>query len=542
MLRINMANEIEIKVPDIGGANQVDVIELLVKVGDLISVDTPLITLESDKASMEIPSSATGTVSKINLKVGDKVSEGDSILFVEAEDFVAANSAPITKAPENEKVAESQPVSITLSPTSEPPKRVDVFVPDIGGATEVDVIDILVTPGMSLEKDQALVTLEGDKATMDIPSPYAGIVKEVVIKLGSKVSQGTLIVTMETTDLQNNSSPELATSETEQSINEPNKAVETLTPIVEAPGSSEHIEYNGVVSAGPSVRRMARELGVNLTLVKGSGRKTRITKEDVQSYVKSRLSEQPSKGAFNLPAGPVIDFSKFGDIESKPLNKIKKATGVNVHRAWITIPHVTQFDEADITELEAFRKSESEHSKNADYKLTLLAFVCAVVSKALHVYPQFNASLDSSGENLIYKKYYNIGIAVETPNGLVVPVVKNVNTLSVVEIAKEMAKLSTKARDKGLMPGDMSGGCFTISSLGGIGGTAFTPIVNSPEVAILGLSRSVIKPVFDKQQFVPRLMLPLSLSYDHRVIDGAEAARFTRYIGECLADIRKVLL
>ncbi|TAL58140.1 MAG: dihydrolipoamide acetyltransferase, partial [Legionella sp.] len=298
--------------------------------------------------------------------------------------------------------------------------------------------------------------------------------------------------------------------------------------------------YTGLLSAGPAVRRMAREFGVNLALVKGSGRKNRISKEDLQAYVKARLSEKSS--GFNLPSNPVIDFSKFGDIETKPLNKIKKLTGTNVHRSWITIPHVTQFDEADITDLEAFRKSESEHAAELGYKLTILAFVCGVVSRALHAYPQFNASLDASGENLIYKKYCNIGIAVETPNGLVVPVIKNVDKLTVAEIAVEMARLSTKARDKGLMPADMSGGCFTISSLGGIGGTAFTPIVNSPEVAILGLSRSIIKPVYEEGEFKPRLMLPLSLSYDHRVIDGAEAARFTRFIAESLSDIRKILL
>jgi pyruvate dehydrogenase E2 component (dihydrolipoamide acetyltransferase) len=288
---------------------------------------------------------------------------------------------------------------------------------------------------------------------------------------------------------------------------------------------------------------MARELGVTLELVKGSGRKERITKEDIQAYVKSRLAApQVVSGGFSVPTAPVIDFSKFGAIEIKPLNKIKKITGVNVHRSWISIPHVTQFDEADITDLEAFRKVETEKAKNAEFKLTLLAFVCAVVSKALKVFPQFNASLDASGEQLIYKKYCNLGIAAETPAGLVVPVIKNADQLTVIEIAQEMGRLSSKAREKGLMPNDMAGGCFTISSLGGIGGTAFTPIVNSPEVAILGLSRSIMKPVYLNQQFVPRLMLPLSLSYDHRVIDGAEGARFTRYIADCLADIRKILL
>ncbi|RUR11994.1 dihydrolipoyllysine-residue acetyltransferase [Legionella sp. km772] len=535
-----MANEIEIKVPDIGGANKVDVIEVLVKVGDQIEVDTPLITLESDKASMEIPSTSAGVVSKISVKVGDKVSEGDVILNAKSGE----NSQTETPKEEEPAVKEiktevEEPKQVKNSGASQ---LVEVVIPDIGGATDVDVIDIMVSPGTTVEKDQALITLEGDKATMDIPSPYAGTIKELKLKVGAKVSQGSSILMMETNEPNAQEKPSSVQEEEKapEIKKELSAAVPVVTPPSQANNESSHEEF---VSAGPSVRRMARELGVRLALVKGSGRKGRILKEDINAYVKSRLTEQPASGsAFNLPTAPVIDFSKFGEIETKPLNKIKRATGVNVHRSWVTIPHVTQFDEADITELESFRKTETESNKNTDYKLTVLAFVCAVVSKALRKYPQFNASLDASGENLIYKKYCNLGIAVETPNGLVVPVIKNVDQLTVVEIAKEMARLSSKAREKGLMPADMSGGCFTISSLGGIGGTAFTPIVNSPEVAILGLSRSSIKPIYQNQQFVPRLMLPLSLSYDHRVIDGAEAARFTRYIGDCLADIRKVLL
>jgi pyruvate dehydrogenase E2 component (dihydrolipoamide acetyltransferase) len=538
-----MANEIEVKVPDIGGANQVDVIEILVRVGDQIELDTPLITLESDKASMEIPSTAVGVVTTINVKVGDKVTEGDLILIAksEASNEGAKEHNPITetKLVEEEK-SENKSVK-TIKHTS---KTVEVTVPDIGGASDVDVIDVLVKPGMRIEKDQALITLEGDKATMDIPSPYAGIIKELKIKLGAKVSQDSLILTMET-DAEEEQTQNTSTQEpckvTETKIDTPSSAPERAIVVPQTETSTSSSEDH-VLAAGPGVRRMARELGVTLSLVKGTGRNGRIAKEDIHTYVKSRLAETPTSNAFNLPVNPVIDFSKFGEIETKPLNKIKKATGTNVHRSWITIPHVTQFDEADISDLEAFRKSETERNKNADYKLTILAFVCAVVSKALHQYPQFNASLDASGEHLIYKKYCNLGIAVETPNGLVVPVIKNVDKLTVIDIAREMARLSNKAREKGLMPADMSGGCFTISSLGGIGGTAFTPIVNSPEVAILGLSRALIKPVYKNEQFIPRLMLPLSLSYDHRVIDGAEAARFTRYIGDCLADIRKVLL
>ncbi|AAU27585.1 pyruvate dehydrogenase E2 component [Legionella pneumophila subsp. pneumophila str. Philadelphia 1] len=545
----NMTKESEIKIPDIGGANQVDVIEILVKEGDQIEVDTPLITLESEKASMDIPSPISGTVTQILVKVGDKVSEGDLIVKAKSDTTTNISSSQEQKTePEKQNLqtrAEEQSVDTKATASTPSSKDIEISIPDIGGANDVDVIDILVKPGMEVEKDQALITLEGDKATMDIPSPYAGKVIEMKIKLGDKVSQGTPILTLKT--LGKSETPEIEKSQikniSEQSIKEIEKPYEELKSEAISINNLEIAESKSIlISAGPAVRRLAREFGVDLSLVQGSGRKSRITKEDLQNYIKVRLSEKTTSGGFSLPSNPAIDFSKFGSIETKPLNKIKKLTGTNVHRSWITIPHVTQFDEADITDLEAFRKSESESAKNQDYKLTLLAFVCSVVCKALHAYPQFNASLDTSGENLIYKKYYNIGIAVDTPNGLVVPVIKNVDKLSVIDIAKEMSRLSTKAREKGLTPIDMSGGCFTISSLGGIGGTAFTPIVNSPEVAILGLSRSIIKPIYDNKEFKPRLMLPISLSYDHRVIDGAEAARFTRFLCDCLGDIRRVLL
>ncbi|WBV67095.1 dihydrolipoyllysine-residue acetyltransferase [Legionella pneumophila] len=544
-----MTKESEIKIPDIGGANQVDVIEILVKEGDQIEVDTPLITLESEKASMDIPSPISGTVTQILVKVGDKVSEGDLIVKAKSDTTTNISSSQEQKTePEKQNLqtrAEEQSVDTKATASTPSSKDIEISIPDIGGANDVDVIDILVKPGMEVEKDQALITLEGDKATMDIPSPYAGKVIEMKIKLGDKVSQGTPILTLKT--LGKSETPEIEKSQikniSEQSIKEIEKPYEELKSEAISINNLEIAESKSIlISAGPAVRRLAREFGVDLSLVQGSGRKSRITKEDLQNYIKVRLSEKTTSGGFSLPSNPAIDFSKFGSIETKPLNKIKKLTGTNVHRSWITIPHVTQFDEADITDLEAFRKSESESAKNQDYKLTLLAFVCSVVCKALHAYPQFNASLDTSGENLIYKKYYNIGIAVDTPNGLVVPVIKNVDKLSVIDIAKEMSRLSTKAREKGLTPIDMSGGCFTISSLGGIGGTAFTPIVNSPEVAILGLSRSIIKPIYDNKEFKPRLMLPISLSYNHRVIDGAEAARFTRFLCDCLGDIRRVLL
>lgn len=416
----------------------------------------------------------------------------------------------------------------------------EIKVPDIGGAAGVDVIEILVKVGDTITKDTPLVTLESDKASMEIPSPAAGVVRSIKMKLGEKVSEGDVILTISAEQSETNvaeKKPEQAPVEAAPIKEEP--VPEPVKPAPVVAQTPAPVENTTIISAGPAVRRLAHSLGVNLADVQGSERKSRISKTDVEQFVKNKLSEKSSGTGLSISAAPSIDFTKFGEIEIKPLSKIKRLTGINVHRAWVTIPHVTQFDEADITELEAFRKSETG---NGEYKLTILAFVCKVVSKALTVFPQFNASLDASGENLIYKQYCNIGIAVETPNGLVVPVIKDVNHLSVGDIAKEMARLSTKARDKGLMPADMSGGCFTISSLGGIGGTAFTPIVNSPEVAILGLSRSSMKPVYENGIFVPRLMLPLSLSYDHRVIDGAEAARFARFVSDGLSDIRRILL
>lgn len=539
-----MADEIKIKVPDIGGATDVDIIEVLVKPGDEIAKDTPMITLESDKASMEIPAPQAGKISAIQVKVGDKVSEGDLILTLQTDtvDTAKMKQEPSSPSPAIEETKE--PSKETAPNPAQSTKSIEVCIPDIGGATDVDVIEIMVNEGQTVSKEQALITLEGDKATMDIPSPAAGIIETLKLKVGDKVSQGSLILTMKSESSDSNEkAANLHASVADKIPTE--EMIEKSAP-VKNPVNEEKLDSpkaDASVSAGPSVRRMARELGVNLADVKGTGRKSRISKEDVQLYIKTKLSEkQNSTNGFSLPTMPVVDFSKFGDIDVKPLNKIKRLTGVNVHRSWITIPHVTQFDEADITDLEAFRKAETESTKQANYKLTILAFVVKVVAKALAKYPQFNASLDSDGLNLIYKHYYNIGIAVETPNGLVVPVIKQVNQLAVSDIAIEMARLSTKARDKGLMPTDMNGGCFTVSSLGGIGGTAFTPIVNSPEVAILGLSRSSIKPVFDKGDFKPRLMLPLSLSYDHRVIDGAEAARFSRYIADLLSDVRRILL
>lgn len=416
----------------------------------------------------------------------------------------------------------------------------EIVVPDIGGASAVDVIEILVQPGDKIEQDTPLMTLESDKASMEIPSPAAGIVDSIRMKVGDKASEGDVILVLQ---VEAGEAP-VVEAKTETPAPAPAVVVEAPPP-VRVENTESVIETSpsvpsssDVVFAGPGVRRIAHELGINLADIQGTGRKTRITKEDLQQYVKHKMNQSNAANGFALPTMPAVDFSQFGEIETKALNKIKRLTGANLHRSWVTVPHVTQFDEADITDLEAFRKSET----TSECKLTILAFVCKVVSKALLAYPQFNASLDAKGEHLIYKRYVNIGIAVDTPNGLVVPVIKGVDRLSVADIAKEMTRLSLKAREKGLMPNDMSGGCFTISSLGGIGGTAFTPIVNAPEVAILGLSRSSMKPVYQGGTFVPRLMLPLSLSYDHRVIDGAEAARFTQFLATHLADIRRILL
>ncbi|HCA89730.1 MAG: dihydrolipoamide acetyltransferase [Legionellaceae bacterium] len=556
-----MGKDIEVTIPDIGGATDVEVIEILVNEGQTIKPDDSLLTLESDKASMEIPATISGTITKLCVAVGDKVSEGDLILKVQAldEKKVDESSQPNDdQSNQPNDVLENNSAATTAHKTTpassstadEHTKSLvkQVLVPDIGGATEVEVIELLVAVGDSIAKEQAIVTLEGDKATMDIPAPFAGIVEDLIVKVGDKVAEKSLLLTLkvdepanlnvENHSLSNHQDTDNTTKVSqalEQNVPSTNDA-----PLSTAQDSLENLEATKIF-AGPAVRRMARELGVNLSVVKGTGRKSRITTRDVQTFIKQKLNE-PSQHSWQLPEAVSIDFSQFGHIKTEPLNKIKRLTGSNLHRAWLTVPHVTQFDEADITELEAFRQAKNPKLIHDNVKLTMLAFVVRIVYQALVKFPQFNASLDSTQENLILKHYYNIGIAVDTPNGLVVPVIKNVDTLSIIEIARQMDKLSQKARSKALLPADMSGGCFTISSLGGIGGTAFTPIVNHPEVAILGLSRAQIKPIYQDKTFEPKLMLPLSLSYDHRVIDGAQAARFTQYIATALTDIRNILL
>lgn len=418
----------------------------------------------------------------------------------------------------------------------------EVKIPDIGGASNVDVIEVLVAPGDEVKAEASLITLEGDKATMEIPAPFAGKVKDIKVAVGDKVSEGSLILTMEvggeakTETKKEEAAPEKAETKTEKE----------MAPVTEkpAPKAAAAVSTEAVASediyAGPAVRRLAHELDIDLMRVRGSGPKGRILKEDLKAALMGG-SAQITAG-FAIAPAPSVDFAKYGSIEIQPLNKIKKLTGANVHRSWVTVPHVTQFDEADITEMEAFRNSQKSAAEAAGVRLTPLVFIMKAVVASLKAFPTFNASLDSTGENLVMKNYFHLGIAVETPNGLVVPVIRDVDQKSLFELAKELAVISAKAREKGLSVADMEGSCFTISSLGGIGGTAFTPIVKAPDVAILGVSKAAMKPVYQNNQFVPRLMLPLSLSYDHRVIDGAEGARFTVYLASRLADIRTLLL
>ncbi len=545
----------DIVVPDIGGAEDVDVIEIMVNPGDSFNADDSLITLESDKASMEVPAPYAGTVKALKIKVGDKVSEGSLILTAEvatqattAPEQVQENTEPaVAQATTTQAATPAAEQATTTTSTQE------VSVPDIGGAEAVDVIEVSVSAGDTVVADDSLITLESDKASMEIPSPYAGTIKDVKIRVGDKVSQGSLILVMEATQTTATSAAVPASASTPApATNVPTSvSASQATPAAVASTAvalteSSKVSSGATIYAGPAVRRVAREFGVDLRQVKGTGRRGRILKEDIQAYVKGVLSGKTpgaaSGNVLGVELAPVVDFSKFGEIEKQPLNKIKRLTGKFLHRNWVTIPHVTQFDEADITVMEEFRQENKAKAAEEGVKLTPIAFVIKAVVASLKAYPVFNSSLDAGGENLILKHYYNVGVAVDTPNGLVVPVIRNVDQKSLFDLARELGDISKKAREKGLAPADMQGGCFSISSLGGIGGTAFTPIVNLPEVAILGLSRSYQKPVYHEGAFVPRLTLPLSLSYDHRVIDGADAARFVTDLSANLADIRRLLL
>ena len=542
---------IEVAVPDIGSDDEVDVIDVLVSVGDTIEKEDGLITLETDKATMDVPSTHAGTVKEVLISNGDKVKEGTVVIKLEIAGEGGSSESEAAPAQQEAPAKEESAPQASASSSSE---TIEVAVPDIGEDGEVDVIDVLVSPGDTVEKEDGLITLETDKATMDVPSTHAGTIKEVFIKAGDKVKQGTLVVKLET------SGGEAPAPASEKPAEKPAEAPKKEAPKQEASASRSPVppapeaKSTGKAHASPSVRRVAREFGVDLTQVKGSGPKNRILKEDVQAYVKAELAKPKTAAASgNAPAGdnvlqivPVkpVDHSKFGEIEEQKLSRIQKISGPFLHRNWATIPHVTQFDEADITDVEDFRKEQNAyHAKiKSGLKITPLVFVMKAVAKALEKYEVFNSSLSDDGESLIIKKFINIGIAVETPGGLVVPVIRDVNKKGIEELSRELIETSKKAREGKLKAADMQGGTFTISSLGGIGGTAFTPIVNAPEVAILGVSKSEMKPKWNGKEFEPRLMVPLSLSYDHRVIDGAVGARFSTEVAANLTDLRRIIL
>ncbi|MEC5405830.1 dihydrolipoyllysine-residue acetyltransferase [Paraburkholderia sp. MPAMCS5] len=547
-----MSQAIEVKVPDIGDYKDIPVIEVLVKAGDTVEKEQSLVTLESDKATMDVPSSAAGVVKEVKVKVGDNVSEGSLIVVLDGAAGGAAAPAPApAAAPAPAPAAAPAP-----APAASGGGLQEVKVPDIGDYKDIPVIEVAVKVGDRVEKEQSLVTLESDKATMDVPSSAAGVVKELKVKVGDTVSEGSVIVVVEAEGGAAAPAPAPAAKhETEKPSDapaSPSPAPASPSALAQAPlipageGGTRRISH-----ASPSVRKFARELGVDVTQVQGTGPKGRITQADVTAFIKGVMTGQRAApagaapaaaggGELNLLPWPKVDFTKFGPIDPKPLSRIKKISGANLHRNWVMIPHVTNNDEADITELEALRVQLNKENEKAGVKITMLAFVIKAVVSALKKFPTFNASLD--GDNLVFKQYYHVGFAADTPNGLVVPVIRDADKKGLVEIAKEMTDLSKAAREGKLKPDQMQGGCFSISSLGGIGGTNFTPIINAPEVAILGLSRGAMKPVWDGKQFVPRLTLPLSLSYDHRVIDGAEAARFNAYLGSILADFRRVIL
>jgi pyruvate dehydrogenase E2 component (dihydrolipoamide acetyltransferase) len=546
----------KILVPDVGG-DEVEIIEICVAIGDSVEAEDAIITVETDKASMDIPAPGAGTISALLVAVGDKLKEGDAI--AEMSGGASVESAPAAEAVAAPVAAPQEAPAPTAAPQAAPATAasaiIDVEVPDIGEDGEVDVIEVLVAVGDVIAEEDGLITLETDKATMDVPTPVAGTVVEVLINTGDKVKQGSLVIRLQT------SSGAAAPVEAAQAPVPapaapvaPAKAAPAGQKSSPVPHHPEAGKVNkGAIYTSPSIRRLAREFGVDLTLVKGTGNKSRILKEDVQSYVKYELSRPKANAGSSVAAGEgglqivnakAIDFSKFGEIETKPLTRIQKISGPFLHRNWVTIPHVTQFDEADITNVEAFRKEQNAicDKQKLGFKITPLVFILKAAADALRAFPIFSSSLSEDGESLIMKKYIHIGVAVDTPNGLVVPVVRDVDQKGIHQLSRELLEISIKARDGKLKAQDMQGGCFTISSLGGIGGTAFTPIVNAPEVAILGVSKSEMKPKWNGSEFVPKLMLPLSMSYDHRVIDGALAARFTVHLASVMSDIRKLIL
>jgi pyruvate dehydrogenase E2 component (dihydrolipoamide acetyltransferase) len=564
----------KILVPDVGG-EEVEIIEICFAVGDTLEAEDGVITVETDKASMDIPAPFAGELTSLSVKVGDKIKEGDVIGEIKTSGSTAPNKEAPAEPEEKESAPEvatkDEPSKAESAPAVEPEAKgsselIEVAVPDIGEDGEVDVIDVLVSVGDVIEQEDGLITLETDKATMDVPSTHAGTVKEVYISTGDKVKQGTLVIKLETASgkavgKSAEAAPTAAEKPQEKPDEKPQEIPEKVAPAVaKKPAPVPEVPTppsNGKAHASPSVRRVAREFGVDLSLVEATGPKKRVLKEDVQAYVKAELAK-PRSASGNAVGGNAIsadnvlhianikpvDHAKFGEVEILPLTRIQKISGPFLHRNWATIPHITQFDEADITDIETFRKEQNAyHAKTkSGLKITPLVFVMKAVAKALEKYPAFNSSLSDNGEDLIIKKFINIGIAVETPNGLVVPVIKDVNKKGIEQLSRELIETSAKAREGKLKATDMQGGTFTISSLGGIGGTAFTPIVNAPEVAILGVSKSEMKPKWNGIEFIPRLMVPLSLSYDHRVIDGAVGARFSTEVAANLTDLRRIIL
>ena len=556
---------VNIQVPDIGDFDEVGVIELLVKVGDTVKAEQSLITVESDKASMEIPSSHAGVVKELKVALGDKVKQGSVIAVVEA---VGATAAAPAAAPAPAASPAAAPAAATAAPVAAAPAPaaagpVEVRVPDIGDFKNVAVIELLVKPGDTVALEQSLFTVESDKASMEIPSPAAGVLKELKVKIGDTVNIGDLVAILE--GVASAAAPAatapVAAAPAPASTSTPAPAMAAAAPVVATatvadpahqPGSA----TLGLPHASPSVRKFARELGVPLEEVKGSGPKGRITQDDIQNFTKQVMSgaaqtkaqaaKAPAPAASGSGVGldllpwPKVDFAKFGPVERKDLSRIKKISGANLHRNWVVIPHVTNHDDADITDLEAFRVQFNKENEKSGVKVTMLAFMIKAAVAALKKFPEFNSSLD--GDQLVMKNYFHIGFAADTPNGLVVPVIKDADQKGIVQISKEMGELAAKAREGKLAPADMQGGCFSISSLGGIGGRYFTPIINAPEVAIMGVCKSSIEPKWDGKQFAPRLMLPLSLSWDHRVIDGAAAARFNVYFASLLADFRRIVM
>ena len=530
-----MSQLIDVVLPDMGNFAEVGVIEVLVKPGDRVELDTPLATLETEKATMDVPSTAAGIVEKVHVAAGGKISAGGLVITVRSE----AAAAPAAAA----QAAPAAPAPAAAPAVAAAPQSIEVRVPDMGNFAEVGVVEVLVKVGDVVELDTPLVTLETEKATMDVPSTAAGVVEQVHVQQGGRIAAGGLVVTVRgAAAAAPVSAPTAAPAPVAAPVaapaavvHAPSAAPVALTPINEAGFSKAH--------AGPSVRKLARELGVDLARVKGTGQRSRITHDDVKAFVKQALSGggTAARGGAGLPAVPAVDFAKFGPVEIKPLSRVQKISGPRLHASWVNLPHVTQFDEADITDLEATRQKLKDKAAAEGVKLTPLAFIIRACVKALQEFPAFNASLDASGENLVLKQYLHIGFAAETPNGLLVPVIRDADKKDVYEIARALSDLSDKARKGKLSGNEMQGGCFTVSSLGGIGGTAFTPIINAPEVAILGVSRTQMKPVWKEGAFVPRQMLPLSLSYDHRVIDGAQGARFSTYLAQQLASASGLL-